>query len=152
MIIAIGRDLFADAASSVASTAEQAADKARESDPSKLAQGEMSSRAVKEKGTAMSESAKKGAYQFRDEMESYLREKFPKQRRDAVVNRLKKVITDIQENPEYQETVDFVVEVMKGYVKKVKEVAEEVIDKDGGVKAKTDEHWDIAVKDIQVRC
>ncbi|KAI5796891.1 hypothetical protein FPQ18DRAFT_255807 [Pyronema domesticum] len=148
-VATIGRDLFADAASSVASTAEQAADKARESDPSKLAQGEMSSRAVKEKGTAMSESAKKGAYQFRDEMESYLREKFPKQRRDAVVNRLKKVITDIQENPEYQETVDFVVEVMKGYVKKVKEVAEEVIDKDGGVKAKTDEHWDIAVKDIQ---
>jgi phage gp36-like protein len=128
------------------------AEKAREIDPSEVAQGGVSSRAVKEKGTAMSESAKKGAYQFRDEVESYLREKFPKQRRDAVVNRLKKVITDIQENPEYQETVDFVVEIMKGYVKKIKEVAEEAVDRDDGVKLKTDEHWDIAVKDIQVRC
>jgi hypothetical protein len=143
----VGRDMFADAAAQVASAASRAEDRARSSDPSNINPEDISRSAVKEKGSAIADSARKATYQFRDDLESYLREKFPKQRRDAVVNRMKKVVQDIQENPDFQETVDFIVELLHKYVTKIKDnVAVEGKTAD----VKPDEHFDIAMKDIQV--
>ncbi|KAF8533978.1 hypothetical protein BDD12DRAFT_758363 [Trichophaea hybrida] len=143
---AVGRDMFADAAAQVASTASGVEDQARSTDLSSVNPEHISPAVVKEKGTAIAESARKSTYQFRDDLESYLREKFPKQHRDAVVNRMKKVVQDIQENPDFQETVDFIVELMHKYVTKIKD---SVVAEGKTVEVKTDENFDIAMKDVQ---
>lgn len=138
--------MFADAASQVASGASHAADNARSTDVN-IDQESTSSKAIKEKGNAASQQVRQASYQFRDDLEAYLREKFPKQRRDAVINRMKKVVQDIQENPDFQETVDFVVDMMHRYATRVKDsVAAEGKQAD----VKSDENFDIAMKDAQV--
>lgn len=103
------------------------------------------------KGSAYVDQAKRKGQQSRDDIESYLREKFPKQRRDAVVNRLKKVIIEIQGNPDFQDTVDFMMDLARRYGTTVKErMGVEVRkSKRGGVQ--TDEHFDRALQDAKVR-
>lgn len=103
------------------------------------------------KGSAYVDQAKRKGQQSRDDIESYLREKFPKQRRDAVVNRLKKVIIEIQGNPDFQDTVDFMMDLARRYGTTMKErIGGEVRkSKRGGVQ--TDEHFDRALQDAKVR-
>lgn len=145
-IVVVGRDMFADAASQVAATAAEAAAKAKstEIDVQNISSA-ADSKGVKEKGIAVAESSRKVVSKFRDDLEAYLHEKFPKQRRDAVVNRLKKVIQDIQQNPDFQETVDFIVDMFHKYSTRVKESLE------GGktAEAQPNDNFDIAVKDLQ---
>lgn len=135
--IVVARDIFADAASSVASYASDAAertrpseeqlsqvDKAAETLPAKeTAQGPQNvpSRAQLTKQAAetsrtYAENLRKKSYETNDELQEYLKRKFPKQRTDAVINRLKKVVTDIQENPDFKETAEFIIQMVQDYV------------------------------------
>jgi len=138
--------VFADAASQVASSAAQAADSTRKADVS-IGPEEASSKAIKEKGTAASQQVRQASYQFRDDLEAYLRDKFPKQRRDAVINRAKKVVQDIQENSDFQETADFVVDMIHKYATRVHS---SVAAEGKQVDVQSDENLDIAMKDAQV--
>lgn len=105
---------------------------------------------AKEKGREYSEQLWQKARQTRDDMESYLRQKFPKQRRDAVVNRLKRVLTEIQNNPDFQEAVDFLMGLMRKYVATFKDkmMQEGRRTKQSGVQ--TDEHFDRAFMQAKV--
>jgi cobalamin biosynthesis Mg chelatase CobN len=116
------RDMFADAASKAADVASgaahQAAQAAENQRPSQdelnnidnAANGgqdkdkeppstddvkDKASRAgqeAKKKGKDAKKTAQKKGKQTRDDVQEYLKQKFPKQRQDAIVNRLKKVI------------------------------------------------------------
>jgi hypothetical protein len=141
-----GRDIFADAASQVASSAGKVAERVRSTDPEQLEQKDLSSKAVKEKGLAYTDVTRKSIYESRDDIESYLREKFPKQRRDATVNRMKKVVQDIQENPDFQETVDFIIEILQKYITSIKD---NIMNEGKSASVATDEHFEVAMKDLQ---
>jgi Family of unknown function (DUF5923) len=107
--------------------------------------------AAKEKGIAYGEQAKKKARSSREDIESYLREKFPKQRQDAVINRLKKVITDIQQNPDFTETIEFLVELAQKYIKSIKtSVQKEAGKSKVDVGIQKDEHFDRAIQEAKV--
>jgi hypothetical protein len=146
--LVVGRDMFADAASQVATTASQAAENAKSTDINIDEAANTDREAVKEKSIAVSESARKATTQVRDELESYFREKFPKQRRDAVINHMKKAVQEIQENPEFQETMDFIVDMMCKYATRVKD---SVVGEGKKADVQPDENFDIAMKDVQVR-
>lgn len=105
---------------------------------------------AKEKGREYSDQAWQKGNQTRDDMESYLRQKFPKQRRDAVVNRLKRVLTEIQNNPDFQEAVDFLMGLMRKYgvTLRDKMMQEAQRTKESGVQ--TDEHFDRAFMQAKV--
>jgi negative regulator of replication initiation len=163
----VSRDIFADAASATAGIASKAADIARPSedisqieqpaestfgDPQSAKKAPSASQArdtAKEKGAAFVDQARSKTYQSRDDIESYLREKFPKQRRDAVINRLKKVISDIQRNPDFNDTVDFMFELGQKYVTRVKT---KLVKEANGSKPSldTDQNFDRAVEDLKV--
>jgi hypothetical protein len=134
----VGKEIFADVASQVASTASDFAERARSSD-AKIP-GDVNRGAIREK-------ARHSAYQTRDEAEAYLRHKFPKQRRDTVVNRLKKVVQDIQSNADFQDTVDFLIDLGKKYALRVKD---NMISEGKKADVSSDENFDIAIKDAQV--
>ena len=142
--LVITRDIFADAASSAAAFAARAAEKAsKAAEQVRPSQEELSKvedetsareeehprvppraelkRQVQEKGRAYAEETRKRSYKAGDELQEYLKQKFPKQRRDAVINRFKKVIGDIQSNPDFQETAEFVVQLVSDYINQLKE-------------------------------
>lgn len=147
LFLVIARDIIADAASSAAGYATRAAEKASKAaeqiHPSEeeLAgvgdeagareEGEQYSvppsaelkRQAQEKGRAYAEETRRRTYKAGDELQEYLKQKFPKQRRDAVINQFKKVIGDIQRNPDFQETAEFVVQLMSEYINQLKETA-----------------------------
>jgi hypothetical protein len=143
----VGRDIFADAAMQVAAAASQVAESAKSADVDVDEVANIDRKAVKEKGIAAAESSRKAVTQFRDDLEQYLREKFPKQRRDAVINRLKKVIQDIQQNPEFQETIDFTVDLVRRYATRVKE---SIVKEEQEEEPKPYDDFEIALKDFQV--
>lgn len=165
----LAREILADAASQAASLATTASDKLRPSEdetsqidkPASAALGDRNStgppsvsevqKQAKDKGSAYAEQAKKKSQQSRDDIEAYLREKFPKQRRDAVVNRLKRVITEIQKNPDFQETADFMMDLAKRYGASLKEQMSAEVDKSRKSGVQTDEHFDRALQDAKVR-
>jgi hypothetical protein len=139
--------MFADAAMQVAVAASHAAESAKSADVNVEEVARIDRKAVKEKGIAVAESSRKAATQFRDDLEQYLREKFPKQRRDAVINRLKKVIQDVQENPEFQETIGFIIDMVRRYATRVKET---IVKEGQEEEPKTYDDFEIALKDFQV--
>jgi hypothetical protein len=115
------RDMFADAASKAADIASDAAHSAAETaENQRPSQDELNNidspanggeekdkkppsaddvkdqadkvgKQAKQKGKEVKKSAQKKGKQSRDEIQEYLNQKFPKQRQDAVINRLKKV-------------------------------------------------------------
>jgi hypothetical protein len=116
------RDMFADAASKAADVASDAAHQAgqtaeslrpsqdelnnidnaanggQDGDKEPPSTDEVKDKAskagqdAKKKGKDAKKTAQKKGKQTRDDVQEYLKQKFPKQRQDAVVNRLKKVI------------------------------------------------------------
>ena len=120
------RDIFADAASKAADLASEAAHKAAETAekqrPSKqelnnidnVANGgqdktkeppsadEVKDQAnkvagdAKQKGKEVKRDAKKKGKKGRDDVQEYLNQKFPKQRQDALIQRLKKVLLSVE--------------------------------------------------------
>ena len=116
------RDMFADAASKAADLASDAAHQAAQAAESQRPsqdelnnidsaanggeekdkkppsseevkdQADQASKQAKAKGKEVKKSVQKKGKQSRDEIQEYLNQKFPKQRQDAVINRLKKVI------------------------------------------------------------
>lgn len=143
--------MFADAASHVAAVAAQAAESAKaveeEVEDQEGNVGEISGKGIKEKGVALTDSARRAGHQARDDLETYLREKFPKQRRDAAVARMKKVVQDIQQNTDFQEMVDFVVELLRGYVKRIGAGVQE---EGGKTEVLVDENFETAMKFLKV--
>lgn len=125
-------------------------DGAEEGDDGLPSTGQLKSQA-KQKGSAYAEQARKKGLQSRDDIESYLREKFPKQRRDAVVNRLKRVITEIQNNPDFQETVDFMMDLAKKYGMTLKDKIGDEAQKSKSNGIQTDDHFDRALQEAKVR-
>jgi len=142
----LARDVFADAASTAASKLSSTAESARPSneelenidkpaeegiEDDKKTKGELPSkdealstaRDLRKKGKGYAEQARRRGYESRDEIENYLRQKFPKQRQDAIINRFKKVISDIQKDPDFNESVEFLIELVQKYIRRVKEVA-----------------------------
>lgn len=168
--LVLAREILADAASQVGSIATKASDQFRPSEsetsqiekPAEPALGDAPAgedgppsagtlrRQARGKGSAYIEQAKKKGQQSRDDIESYLREKFPKQRRDAVVNRLKKVITEIQGNPDFQDTVDFMMDLVRRYGLTMKERMGVEVRKNKRSGVQTDEHFDRALQDAKV--
>jgi len=181
----IGRDIFADAASSTASYASKAADKAskaaeqarpseddlaRVDEPAETFQsreeaeeaadslqsgrehkklpskGELK-RQVQERARGYTDETRKRTYKAGDDLQEYLKQKFPKQRRDAVVNRLKKVIADIQQNPDFQETAEFVIQLVSDYVNRLRDTVVQEGKKVGReTNVHYDEHFEIALE------
>lgn len=66
------------------------------------------------------------------------------------MNRLKRVITEIQKNPDFQETIDFMMDLAKRYGETLKEKLGVEVEKSrrGGIQ--TDEHFDRALQDAKV--
>jgi len=119
------RDMFADAASKAADLASDAAHQAAQTAESQRPtqdelnnidnpanggqdkdkqppstddvkdQADNTGKQAKQKGKEIKKSAQKKGKQSRDEIQEYLNQKFPKQRQDAVINRLKKVYLGI---------------------------------------------------------
>jgi hypothetical protein len=50
-----------------------------------------------------------------DSSKNYLKEKFPEERRDRFIYRLKKVIVEQQRHRDYQEAIDFFLGVLENY-------------------------------------
>ncbi|RPA99516.1 hypothetical protein L873DRAFT_1683147 [Choiromyces venosus 120613-1] len=156
----VSRDIFADAASFAANVASSAAEKARpEEDISEIEKpaesagpdipstSQMRSMA-KDKGISYADALRKQTHQSRYDMESYLREKFPKQRRDAVINRLKGSISEIQKNEDFNRAVDFLLEMAQNYIGGlVDSLTKETSAQKPTVR--TDEHFDRAVQDLK---
>jgi hypothetical protein len=116
------RDMFADAASKAADLASDAAHQAAQTAESQRPsqdelnnidsatnggeekdkkppssddvkdQADQAGKQAKAKGKEVKKSVQKKGKQSRDEIQEYLNQKFPKQRQDAVINRLKKVL------------------------------------------------------------
>jgi Family of unknown function (DUF5923) len=105
-------DIASDAAHSLAETAENqrpsqdelnnidnaTANEEQQKDKSPLSMDKMKDQAVKvsndatKKGKEVKKSVQKKGKKTRDDVQEYLSQKFPKQRQDAIVNRLKKVL------------------------------------------------------------
>ncbi|PWW72654.1 hypothetical protein C7212DRAFT_360023 [Tuber magnatum] len=162
----VSRDIFADAASFTANVAGSVAEKARPGgDISQIEQPAESALGgpdtgpdvpsasrirsmAKDKGISYAETLRKQTSQSRYDMEAYLREKFPKQRRDAVINRLKGTIGGIQKNPDFNDTVDFLIEMAQKYIGGM---ADSLVKETSAQKPAihTDEHFDRAVQDMK---
>ncbi|BFZ60980.1 hypothetical protein YB2330_002037 [Saitoella coloradoensis] len=160
----LARDIFADAASQAAGLATFAADTVRPSKSDLEAIDKPASESAtndkKDDGDddnvdettvkvpkSTADAYKKGkgkAKKARDDVEEYLRSKFPKQRQDAVINRLKKMVLDIQKSPEYTDSIDFLLELLKKYSQKLKEAGNEAVD--SASSAETNSHFDIALQ------
>ncbi|KAI5800208.1 hypothetical protein DFH27DRAFT_482855 [Peziza echinospora] len=141
----VARDIFADAASNVASVAGSAAEQIHPSEeqlaqldssaPETFASREEGAKASKdfpaessklqkqasEKSKDVAADARRKAYKAGDDVQEYLKQKFPKQRRDAVINRMKKIIRDIQGNEEFQEAAEFVLTLVRDYAAKLRD-------------------------------
>ncbi|KAL7270560.1 hypothetical protein RUND412_006734 [Rhizina undulata] len=166
----VARDIFADAASNLAITASKAADSARPSEAdlsqidkpssstadasgSKKSMGsppsaKQLSSVVKDKGMKYVDVVRTKGIESKDEVEAYLREKFPKQRTDAIINRLKNVVTDIQKNSDWQETADFLWALVGEYVQRIgKGIVEEGKKSEETVSG--DEHFEVAMQDAK---
>ncbi|KAG0132128.1 hypothetical protein HOY82DRAFT_484086 [Tuber indicum] len=162
----VSRDIFADAASFAANVASSAAEKARPGgdisqieQPAESALGDPSTSPdipsasrirsmAKDKGISYTEALRKQTTQSRYDVESYLREKFPKQRRDAVINRLKSTIGEVQKNSDFNDTVDFLIEMAQKYIGGITDS----LDKETSAQKPaihTDEHFDRAVQDMR---
>jgi len=77
-------------------------------------------RQAAEKSRSYTVEARRKTYATGSEIEEYLKQKFPKQRRDAVINRLKKAVADIQSNPDFSETFEFLVSLVSDYITQIK--------------------------------
>lgn len=167
----LARDVFADAASAAAGVASRAAENARPSEdisrieqPAESTLGDPNARmpsarqardqardAAKEKGAAYLDQARKKTFQSRDDIESYLREKFPKQRRDAVINRFKKTVADIQKNPDFNDAVEFLIELAQKYISGIKNKVAKEASSSSKPSVETDQNFDRAIEDFKVR-
>ncbi|KAF8468285.1 hypothetical protein BDZ91DRAFT_656346, partial [Kalaharituber pfeilii] len=67
--------------------------------------------------------ARKRTYKASEDVQSYLAQKFPKQRRDAAINRLKKLLVDVQNNPDFQSSAEFLINLFKDYASRVRDAA-----------------------------
>jgi len=115
----------------------------------KAAGGRIPSRAelkrqAAEKSRTYAEEARRKTYAAGSEIEEYLKQKFPKQRRDAVVNRLKTVVADVQSNPDFQEAFEFIGSLMSDYIAHIKDT----ILQQGSKKTQLqyDEHFTMALQ------
>jgi len=164
--LVVSRDIFADAASFAAHVASSAAEKARPTgdisqieqpaesglgDPNASPDIPSASRIqsmAKDKGISYVETLRGQTSQSRYDVESYLREKFPKQRRDAVINRLKGTINEIQKNSDFNDTVDFLIEMTHKYIDRMTEnLVKETSAQEPTIR--TDEHFDRAVQEMK---
>ena len=73
----------------------------------------------------------------------YLKSKFPKQRQDALIARLKKLVESIQKNPEFGDSIDFLLELLQKYVNKFGEQAGKAASS-AEVNIETNDHFDMA--------
>lgn len=67
------------------------------------------------------------------------------------MNRLKKIITEIQGNPDFQDTVDFMMDLVRRYGATMKERMGVEVRKSKRSGVQTDEHFDKALQDAKVR-
>lgn len=105
-------------------------------------------RQAAEKTRTYTEGVRRKTYSAGSEIEEYLRQKFPKQRRDAVINRLKKALADVQSNPDFQETFEFLASLMTDYISHIRDT---IVQQGKKVKKETeelqyDEHFAMALQ------
>ncbi|KAF8426692.1 hypothetical protein EV426DRAFT_636185 [Tirmania nivea] len=100
-----------------------------------------------EKSRTYAEETRRKAYAAGSEIEDYLKHKFPKQRRDAVINRLKKVVADIQSKPDFQETFEFIGSLMSDYITHIKDtILQEGKKAKKDAQLQYDEHFTMALQ------
>ncbi|CAK7236885.1 hypothetical protein SBRCBS47491_009788 [Sporothrix bragantina] len=80
---------------------------------------------------AAAETADKKSAEYRERVKSYLRSKMPEERRDQVIWRLKKMILECQQHPDYQQAIQTLLDLAERYNKHAKAV---VADSNGTAK------------------
>ncbi|KAG7570921.1 hypothetical protein FFLO_01119 [Filobasidium floriforme] len=137
-IILLSRDILADAAEMTAESASEAAKATRPSEQERE-QG-LDYDKIKDKGKVHAKHTVSGLYQAQAKEEAfdkgvalknYLDEKLPAadEAKDALINRMKDMISHAQTTPEYKESMDTLIHIAKKYMAKAQEAAEEVKDK-----------------------
>ncbi|WVR06390.1 hypothetical protein IAU60_003421 [Kwoniella sp. DSM 27419] len=137
-LIILTRDIFADAASVAADNAKAAAEKSRPSDRER--QEGVDFEGMKQKGKQTAKGAMTGKLQGEareniwDEVESakkYFDEKLPEgeEARDKLVEKLQKVVTQAQSNPQYRRALTTIVDLFKKYAHKAEDAMDETKDK-----------------------
>ncbi|POW21160.1 hypothetical protein PSHT_02715 [Puccinia striiformis] len=79
------------------------------------------------------EEHKEKARQARDDTKVYIQDKFPKERRERFIYRLKKVIVEQQRHRDYQEAIDFFLGLAESYKGHAKGITSHAADKSGDV-------------------
>ncbi|KAL7420693.1 hypothetical protein Q5752_004644 [Cryptotrichosporon argae] len=133
-LVLLARDIFADAASAAASRAQDAAEATRPSDRER--QQGVDFEKAKQKGKATARGVKSGKLQgeARESLwaeiegaKQYLDEKLPEgeDARDQLVERLQKVVTQAQSDPQYRRALHSIVGLVKKYARKAESALEE---------------------------
>ena len=117
---------------------EAAADRVK-AEKQRLPSGAEMKKQAMDKSRGFAEETRRRTHQAGDDIQEYLKQKFPKQRRDAVINRFKKVLADIQNNPDFQETAEFIIQLIGDYAERLKDVA---VEEGKRIKSDTSLHYD----------
>ncbi|OLL24822.1 hypothetical protein NEOLI_003498 [Neolecta irregularis DAH-3] len=149
------RDMFADAAGFVAENAEEAAgrDRASNEELEKIEKPAKPGDEAKEfevpsgkdlvDKTRLFKEPKGKAKRSKNDVLEYLKAKFPKQRQDNIINRMKKMISDIQQNADFSDAVEFILALGQKYVDRTIAAAEGA--KEGIEQVETNDHFDLAL-------
>ncbi|KAH9815942.1 hypothetical protein DFH28DRAFT_1125996 [Melampsora americana] len=79
------------------------------------------------------EEHKEKARKAKEDTKEYMQDKFPKERRDRFIYRLKKVIVEQQRHRDYQEAIDFFLGMAESYQGHAKDVSSTAANKGGDV-------------------
>ncbi|KAK0524726.1 hypothetical protein OC835_005839 [Tilletia horrida] len=160
-VVLTARDLFADAASTVADQASEVARKARPSQDDRTSRSEFtrqyatdprgSANKAKSKADQLRKEYRAGVHKqiFRqqaDRAQQWLTEKTPEDGKDAFIERLKNIVVSIQSNDEYHDAVSTLVNLVKKWgsiaVDKANAAADEV-------DVESNEHLDAALGNLR---
>ncbi|EGG07712.1 uncharacterized protein MELLADRAFT_48043 [Melampsora larici-populina 98AG31] len=89
--------------------------------------------ATANEGKKIPEEHKEKARKAKEDTKEYIQDKFPKERRDRFIYRLKKVIVEQQRHRDYQEAIDFFLGMAESYQGHAKGVTSSAANKGGDV-------------------
>lgn len=149
----VAKDVFADAADVASEAARDAAKAARPSkdelkhvdEVGKAPSGAEVRQNLASTADSVVDSTKASLLDAPEDIAGYVQSKFPKSRQDALLDRLKNVVVDVEKNPDYSEAVDYLLEFVETYVERLSSTVEdEAIQVTDSVH--TDQHFDLALR------
>ncbi|KAI8393277.1 uncharacterized protein BYT42DRAFT_680 [Radiomyces spectabilis] len=122
-------------------------------DPSNNENVQQTKEQTQQKTQELQAEARQRAEEHKQSAKQYAREKFPEEKQEQIINRLKKTLRDIQSHPEYEDAINTLIRLFKSWGNRAVEVAQNAADHANTQVSdvREDDHWskvEIEVKTI----